>query len=124
MSIIVYAFGLPAGEMAHIWNINNGKRKKGVPEMELRNLTEKLVWQRLDEVLKEQGAEYCACEQCRLDIVALSLNQLPPRYVVTQRGETFSKADILEIQRYVDVVAAVTKAANMVRRSPHHGNKL
>lgn len=92
--------------------------------MELRNLTEKLVWQRLDEVLNEQGEECCGCEQCRLDMAALSLNQLPPRYVVTQRGETFSKADILEIQRYVDVVAAVTKAVNMVKRKPHHGNKL
>ncbi|MHB1256689.1 MAG: late competence development ComFB family protein [Dethiobacteraceae bacterium] len=99
--------------------VAKGKEKE-VSEMELRNLTEKLVWQRLDEVLKEQEAEYCACEQCRLDIAALSLNQLPPRYVVTQRGETFSKADILEIQRYVDVVAAVTKAVNMVKRKPHH----
>lgn len=92
--------------------------------MELRNLMEKLVWERLEEVLDTQNTEFCACQQCRMDMAALSLNELPPRYVVTQRGEIFSKADILEIQRYVDVVAAVTKAVNLVKKKPRHNGKL
>lgn len=88
--------------------------------MELRNLMENVVWQRLDEVLNDSKEDGCRCDLCRMDMAALALNELPARYVVTQRGETYSKADILEIQRYVDVVAAVTKAAKLVRKNPRH----
>lgn len=94
--------------------------RKGEPGVELKNLMEALVWQRLDEVMDPERGAGCWCDQCRMDMAALALNGLPPRYVVTQRGETYSKADILEIQRYVDVVAAVTKAVRTVRQNPRH----
>jgi len=88
--------------------------------MKLRNLMEDIVCQRLDEVLAGEKEVICHCEQCRLDVTALALNELPPRYVVTRRGETYSKADLLEIQRYVDVVSAITKAVKVVQGKPRH----
>ncbi|MDW7652366.1 MAG: late competence development ComFB family protein [Bacillota bacterium] len=105
-------------ENMHFYGISDVERMKEVGCMELRNLMEELVYQRLNEVLAAEKTEACNCEQCRLDMAALALNDLPPRYVVTQRGATYSKADILEIQRYVDVVAAVTKAVKVVQQKP------
>ena len=92
---------------------------KGANAMELRNLVEDLVYQRIDEI-KQHEKGMCTCEHCRLDIAAIALNQLPPRYTVTQRGEIYSRAEALEVQRYVDIVAAVNKAVRIVQKKPRH----
>ena len=87
--------------------------------MELRNYMETLVWQSIDEVVAgHQGV--CPCERCRFDIVALALNFLPPRYVVTAKGETWAKVKVLEQQFYVDVITALTNAIILVKSRPHH----
>jgi len=107
-------------ENGGVYGINSEEDEKGVYTMELRNLMEGLVTQRLDEVLAEESNKICRCEQCRLDMVAIALNDLPPRYVVTQRGETYSKADLLEVQRFVDVLTALAKAVKIVNNNPRH----
>jgi len=87
--------------------------------LELRNYMETLVWQNVDEIVTNNHG-VCPCEHCRYDIVALALNFLPPRYIVTQKGETWTKVKALEQQFYVDVVTAVTNAVTIVRSRPHH----
>jgi competence protein ComFB len=64
--------------------------------------------------------DFCYCEQCRLDILALALNQLPPRYVVTDLGDTYSRADMLETQKEIDILGAVLNAVEVVRQHPRH----
>ena len=100
--------------------IVGGENKKEVECMELRNLMEDVVNQRIAEVLAAQDNDVCTCEHCRMDMAALALNELHPRYIVTERGETYSKADNLEVQRFVDVVAAVAKAVTVVQKNPRH----
>lgn len=48
--------------------------------MEFRNYMEELVICVLDEILARQEIG-CKCQRCRLDIAALALNNLPPKYV-------------------------------------------
>jgi competence protein ComFB len=79
---------------------------------------EEVVWSALDDILKE--INMCRCDRCRIDIVAKALNDLPPKYVVTQKGEIYSKIDNLKTQFEVDVIAAITKAAILVKRNPNH----
>jgi len=87
--------------------------------VELKNYMEVMVWQYLDEILAgHQGV--CSCERCRYDIVALALNFLPPRYVVTAKGGTWAKVRALEQQFYVDVVTAISNAVTLVKSKPHH----
>lgn len=88
--------------------------------VELNNLMENIVEQRLEEILAKDQSGLCRCGQCRLDVTALALNSLPPRYVVTDRGAAYAKANNLEMQLFVDVVAAITKALQVVRRNPRH----
>lgn len=87
--------------------------------MQLKNFMEDLVWQQLDEVL-ESHKNVCTCEKCRFDIVAVALNLLPPRYVVTAQGETYSKAMSLEQQFNVDIVTAISQAVQLVSSQPRH----
>lgn len=86
---------------------------------ELWNLMEELVWDALDEFLRDRP-EICACEKCRLDIAALALNELPPRYVVTERGKVFAKVAQLECQFETDILLAVLRAVEKVGRNPRH----
>ena len=84
----------------------------------LHNLIEDSVEQVINELVSDNFM--CTCEQCRLDIAALALNGLPPRYVVTNKGASYARADLLEMQKYVDVIGAVTKAIKLVKDHPRH----
>jgi competence protein ComFB len=87
--------------------------------VELKNYMENLVWEHLDQVISGHR-DVCPCERCRYDIVAIALNFLPPRYVVTAKGETWAKAKALDQQFYVDIVSAITNAIILVKSRPHH----
>ncbi|QJW49357.1 late competence development ComFB family protein [bacterium BFN5] len=62
----------------------------------------------------------CSCDKCKFDIAALALNYLPPRYIVTERGETYTRIKSLEQQFNVDIMSAITLAISIVRGRPKH----
>lgn len=80
---------------------------------------EELVWEQLDKVLTGYQPA-CKCEKCRYDIAALALNFLPPRYFVTEKGETYTKVKLLEQQFRIDIITAITNAILIVNAAPHH----
>ncbi len=84
----------------------------------LVNIMEKMVFNTIDELARDH--QFCNCPQCRMDIAALALNNLPHHYVVTSRGEAYSRTDWLEIQKNVDVVSAVYNAIKVVQSAPRH----
>ncbi len=86
--------------------------------MELKNYMEEVVYSYLDLVLKD--INMCKCEICKLDVAAKALNGLPSKYIVTKKGEIYSKIDNLKFQFEVDVILAITKAAVLVKRNPRH----
>lgn len=87
--------------------------------MEIKNYMETVVMQKLEELLKNRP-DVCRCERCRLDIMAYALNNLPPKYYVTQKGELFSKAAALDRQLETDVLKTVIQGINKIAVSPHH----
>jgi competence protein ComFB len=84
----------------------------------LKNYMEEVVSEILEEIIGE--LQCCKCEQCKLDIIALALNNLPPRYVVTQKGEVYAKISGLRQQFEVDAITAITNAANTIAKNPRH----
>lgn len=86
----------------------------------LKNYMEELVIKKTDDLLKLMNI--CRCEKCRLDIVAIALNELPTRYVVSEKGELYTKLNELEQQFEIDVETAIVKAAVLVSRNPKHNN--
>ena len=87
--------------------------------LELHNYTEKVVREVLDEVLdKKEGL--CKCEKCRLDIMAIALNNLPPQYYISQKGEVFSKLLASYMDTRIKVITEITKALLQVQKEPHH----
>lgn len=88
---------------------------------QMKNYMEEIVAGSLDDILKD--INICKCDRCKLDIMAKALNDLPPQYIVTQKGEIYSKINNLKMQFEVDVIAAITKAAILVKRNPRHDIK-
>ncbi|MFY9499834.1 MAG: late competence development ComFB family protein [bacterium] len=86
---------------------------------ELKNQMEELVLEAIDEYLRDRS-EICDCEKCRLDMAALALNELPPRYAVTERGKVFAKISQLECQLETDILMAVIRAVEKVGNNPRH----
>jgi len=87
--------------------------------MELKNYMEEAVKDTLDSVLKD--LDVCKCEKCKLDIMALTLNNLPPKYYDTERGELYTKINELKRQLEVDIISKITQAAYFVNEHKHHG---
>ena len=84
----------------------------------LKNYMEEFVLSQMHDVLSDINV--CKCEKCQLDIAALALNDLPPKYVITEKGELYSKINSLRQQFEVDVIMAIAKAAIIVKRMPRH----
>jgi len=79
---------------------------------------EDAVDQMMDKVLKD--LDVCKCDRCRMDIKALALNNLPPKYVVSEEGELYVKTNELVRQFEVDIIKAITMAAIKVNNNKRH----
>ena len=86
--------------------------------MKYRNVMETIVENKLDKMI--DMLDCCHCEQCRNDVVAYALNQLPPKYVVTDQGEVYSKLAAMGLQHDADVTAAISMGAAAVKQHPRH----
>ena len=87
--------------------------------MELHNYIEKVVREVLDDILARKS-DICKCEKCRLDMMAIALNNLPPQYYVSDKGEVFSKLMSTYADMRTKVLTEVTKAVMQVEKQPSH----
>lgn len=87
--------------------------------MTLYNFMEIGVKNHMKEVL-ERYPQTCKCQQCMDDIAAISLNNLPPKYIARESGVIYSKLTQMESQFSVDIIKEITKAIAIVTKNPRH----
>lgn len=87
----------------------------------LVNDTERMVLEELGKRLdEEKGENICLCQDCVLDMAALALNNLKPRYHASLIGNFYAHA--AEEGAYAEQVRkAVAVAIGRVRSNPAHG---
>lgn len=83
------------------------------------NVMEEIVKDTLEEFKSSLGLA-CTCEKCLMDIMALTLNQIPPQYVVNHRGNVYIKAKYMDDQNQANILCALTKAAEIVKNNIRH----
>lgn len=89
----------------------------------LKNFIELAVEEMVDDVLSkyaEKNPGTCSCPRCRLDIMAFALNNIPTRYVVTDKGSIFTKVSMDQISDKAQVVFAIINAIQIVQKNPRH----
>lgn len=84
----------------------------------VHNYIETMVQELLPRIIDE--ADMCDCIRCKTDVLAISLNNVKPRYVVSEKGELYTKLDTLEAQNEADVVKEMAKACYIVKNNPRH----
>jgi len=87
---------------------------------EIKNYTEVCVKDMIESMLPR--LDCCKCDNCKYDIMAIALNSLPPKYVVTHTGQIYTKLNALQNQFEADIIAAITRAVKMVTAKPRHGD--
>ena len=92
---------------------------KGVVYMFLKNYMESAVDNVLPNLLRAFD-KVCTCDKCIFDIKAIALNQLKPHYVVTAKGELYSKVEEMNRQFETDVMKALIDAIDIVSKNPRH----
>jgi competence protein ComFB len=84
----------------------------------LRNYTEEAVKFYMERWYKE--ADICQCDICRMDVMAIMLNNLKPKYVVTEKGALFAQMDDFDPQNRIDYMTIMSQAVNIVKNGPRH----
>jgi competence protein ComFB len=87
--------------------------------MKIKNYMEDVVIHLLYNIVKARE-DICKCEKCLSDIAAIALNRLAPHYVVSEKGEVYSKILNMSIQFEADVTKAIVEAIEIVSRNPRH----
>lgn len=87
--------------------------------IEVKNYMEDLVSSQLQTIIKKNKGG-CFCEKCIADIKALALNNLPTKYIATEKGFCYAKLDSYETQHMIDVITAITAAIEIVQKKPNH----
>jgi competence protein ComFB len=85
---------------------------------QLRNYTEEAVKLYMDRWFEE--ADVCHCEICRLDVMAIMLNNLKPKYVVTEKGALYAQMEDFDPQHKIDCMTIMSQAARIVKNGPRH----
>lgn len=88
--------------------------------MALINVTEELVNNVFRQEYLGNNLLACDCQQCQDDIVAYVLNRVKSRYVSTNRGEAYVKAQYFDPQIQSDLLRELTIAAQAVAEKPNH----
>lgn len=86
------------------------------------NIMEELILLEYESLVERIGV--CNCKRCRNDIIAIALNKLPPKYVVTKRGYLISKLATYRTQYHTDVVSTITGACLRVKKYPNHNEDI
>jgi len=88
-------------------------------EMLLINKMEQIVKSCVD-IKFASLTDCCTCDRCKLDVVALTLNSLPPKYAVTTIGDMVTEVILHSNQWQADVMMAMLRAIDIVTKKPRH----
>ena len=86
----------------------------------LVNKMENAVKDAVEELFAQSKTPGCSCERCKLDVVALALNTLPSKYVVTSIGNAVTNVTLNSSQWQANLTMAVCNAIEIVRSKPRH----
>jgi competence protein ComFB len=95
--------------------------EKEVLAMDVHNVMEDAV----EDLLNQHWGQLlisCHCDECKNDVLALSLNRLKPHYVRNQTGRAYTKADLMTEQAKATILTAIVESAKVVSAYPHHVN--
>lgn len=105
-------------EILPLKNISDNIRVKTKENFVFYNVMEEIVKNKALDFIRDLSV--CGCDKCYYDIIAMTLNKLPPRYVVTPKGRLFAKISATETQVNSDMASILTNACLYIDKNPRH----
>ncbi|HWP95972.1 MAG TPA: late competence development ComFB family protein [Syntrophomonadaceae bacterium] len=90
--------------------------------MQICNVVETMVWENIDAVMDSK--QMCRCPKCRADVAAFALNNLQPRYTVSQMGTTITRTQVLSQSVVTSILVALARAVEIVSSNPRHDGEV
>lgn len=82
------------------------------------NMMEAIAKEHLRE--NQERFSTCTCSRCTMDVLALTLNTVQPRYVVVQKGAVSGLTSFFEKKYMTDLLVAMVQACIKVAKNPRH----
>lgn len=92
--------------------------KSATDEVILVNITEECVRRKVKEALLD--TDICHCHRCELNVCAIVLNKLAPKYVTTQKGHLLASVGLLHPDYQMNLNLEVSRALKIVKERPLH----
>lgn len=87
----------------------------------LINVTEEIVRGLVSFMLYSPDYQtFCHCKECELDTVAIALNSLPSKYVVSTESRNAAYERVNRPENIEYITKQIIKAIHTVARNPHH----
>lgn len=64
--------------------------------------------------------QMCRCGVCEMNVCAIALNALPPKYVTTPKGHLFAQIALMNPDYQMDANIEISKALKIVKECPRH----
>lgn len=90
------------------------------PEFVRINVMERIVSDKIIYFMRQ--FECCTCEKCIADTIALTLNGLPPKYIVTEPAAEAPLLSFYTNHFISEITVEATKACMTVKENPRHEN--
>ena len=90
------------------------------PEFVRINVMERIVSDKIIYFMRQ--FECCTCEKCIADTIALTLNGLPPKYIVTEPAAEAPLLSSYTNHFISEITVEATKACMTVKETPRHKN--
>ena len=72
--------------------------------------------------LRARNPEFCACERCQADVLALALNSTRPRYTGgSAQGIALASLDLQGAATRASLAVTILEAMRRVAANPNHG---
>lgn len=84
----------------------------------IKNVMEDIVEKRMEPILKQTHC--CDCVKCKSDIAAYVLNNIRPKYVVSEKGELFSKSVQFDPNFDTKLMILISEGVTKIKDNPRH----
>jgi competence protein ComFB len=83
------------------------------------NALEDVIEKEINNTAKKDKS-FCGCPQCKIDVMALTLNNLLPRYIVHNQTKVFLKKELSNPDLIEEIKRTIQMAIKKVKDNPMH----
>jgi competence protein ComFB len=101
--------------------IKQNEAKTSMTQPCLLNVTEEIVTGLVNFMLHSPDYQtFCHCKKCELDIIAIALNSLPSKYVVSEESRTEAYKKVNTPDNIEHINKQIIRAFHVVSKNPKH----